>query len=74
MAVTLTNGQDKFLWSLTPSGEFSVKSYYADLLNGHTIFLQKFIWKLKVPLKIKIFMWFLHQKVILTNDNLAKRN
>ena len=29
---------------------------------------------MKVPLKIKIFMWFLYQKVILTKDNLAKRN
>ena len=29
---------------------------------------------MKVPLKIKIFMWFLHRKVILTKDNLAKRN
>jgi hypothetical protein len=45
-----------------------------DLLNGHTVFLKKYIWKMKVPLKIKIFMWFLHKKVILTKDNLAKRN
>jgi hypothetical protein len=29
---------------------------------------------MKVPLKIKVFMWFLHQKVILTKDNLVKRN
>ena len=29
---------------------------------------------MKVPLKIKIFMWFLHRQVILTKDNLAKRN
>jgi hypothetical protein len=27
----------------------------------------------KVPLKIRIFMWFLHKKVILTKDNLLKR-
>jgi hypothetical protein len=27
-----------------------------------------------VPLKVKIFMWFLYHKVILTKDNLAKRN
>jgi hypothetical protein len=47
---------------------------YVDIMNGHTVFLKKYIWKMKVPLKIKIFMWFLHQKVILTKDNLAKRN
>jgi hypothetical protein len=28
----------------------------------------------KVPLKIKVFMWFLHRKVLLTKDNLIKRN
>src|SRR6187551_4021419 len=34
----------------------------------------KKIWKLKVPLKIKIFMWYLKRGVILTKDNLARRN
>jgi hypothetical protein len=35
-----------------------VKSMYLDLLDGHTVFLKKYIWKMKVPLKIRIFMWF----------------
>uniref|UniRef100_A0A452XPE3 Reverse transcriptase zinc-binding domain-containing protein n=1 Tax=Aegilops tauschii subsp. strangulata TaxID=200361 RepID=A0A452XPE3_AEGTS len=26
------------------------------------------------PLRIKVFMWFVHKQVILTKDNLAKRN
>ena len=43
-------------------------------MNGHTIFLQTYLWKLKIPLKMKVFMWFLHKKVVLTKDNLAKRN
>jgi hypothetical protein len=47
---------------------------YLDYLNGHTDYLRKYIWKIKVPLKIRIFMWFLHRKVILTKDNLIKRN
>ena len=51
-----------------------MKSMYVDCMNGHTPFLRKYLWKLKVPLKIKIFMWFLNRKVILTKDNLAKRN
>ena len=49
-----------------------VKSMYAEKMNGHTPFLPKYIWKLKVPLKIKIFMWFLYKKIILTKYNLAK--
>jgi hypothetical protein len=37
------------------------------------VYLRKHIWELEVPLKIKIFMC-LHQKVILTKDNLANHN
>jgi hypothetical protein len=33
----------------------------------------KWIWKAKVPLKIKIFLWQLFQNAILTRDNLKKR-
>jgi hypothetical protein len=51
-------------------GIFSVKKMYTDLLKDHTVFLKKYIWKIKVPLKIRIFMWFLYKKVILTKDNL----
>ena len=74
MDITLTDTPDIFHWNLTPNGTFTVKSMYEDLMNGHTRFLQKYLWKLKIPLKIKVFMWFLHKKVLLTKDNLAKRN
>jgi hypothetical protein len=74
MHVHLTTDQDVFVWNLTASGNFSVKSMYLDYMNGHTKYLKKYIWKLKVPLKIKILMWSLHIKVILTKDNLIKQN
>jgi hypothetical protein len=74
ITVTLTPEPDKFIWNLNESGLFTVKSMYLDLMNGHTRFLRKYLWKMKIPLKIKIFMWFLHNKVLLTKDNLAKRN
>jgi hypothetical protein len=47
---------------------------YQYLINHNTHFSNKFIWKLKIPLKIKIFLWYVQQGVILTKDNLAKRN
>jgi hypothetical protein len=72
--VDLTNEKDNFTWNLTTSGTFTVKSMYLDLLNDDTKYLKKYIRKMKVPLKIKVFMWFLHRKVILTKDNLARRN
>ena len=74
MHFSLTNTQDVFVWRLTSTGFFSVKSMYLDLLNNQSRFPSKYIWKIKVPLKIKIFMWLLHRQVILTKDNLAKRN
>ena len=30
------------------------------------------IWRVKIPLKIKVFLWYLKMGVILTKDNLAK--
>jgi hypothetical protein len=33
-----------------------------------------YLWKLKLPLKVKVFLWFLFRRVILTKDNLVKRN
>jgi hypothetical protein len=29
---------------------------------------------MKIPLKIKVYLWFLNKKVFLTNDNLSKRD
>jgi hypothetical protein len=74
MLVQLNDEEDIFSWNLTTLGSFTIRLFYHDLLNGHTIFLKKYLWKIKVPLKIKIFVWFVHIKEILTKDNLAKRN
>jgi hypothetical protein len=74
MMVQLSDNPDKFIWKLTSTRAFTVRSMYLDLMNGHTRFLRTYLWKLKIPLKIKIFMWFLNNKVVLTKDNLAKQN
>ena len=62
MAVSLSMEPDTVTWKLTPSGVFSVRSLYLEQMSGNTRFLKKYLWKMKVPLKIKIFMWFLHKK------------
>jgi hypothetical protein len=74
ISIELNDTEDIFKWNLATSGVFTVKSMYLDLLDGDTAFLKKYIWKMKVPLKIGIFMWFVFKKVILTKDNLIKRN
>jgi hypothetical protein len=53
MEINLNDNQDKFVWDLTSSGKFTVKSMCADMLNGHTRYLRKYLWKIKIPLKIK---------------------
>ncbi|WVZ64633.1 hypothetical protein U9M48_014127 [Paspalum notatum var. saurae] len=72
--VQLDGHHDKAIWSLTKHGYFTVKSLYNFLANQSVLPLNKKLWKLKLPLKIKIFVWFLMKGVILTKDNLKKRN
>jgi hypothetical protein len=47
---------------------------YLHDIDTHPPFQHRKIWKWKIPLKIEIFLWFLHKGVILTKDNLAKKN
>ena len=47
---------------------------YLYVINSSSIPSSKYVWKVKFPLKIKVFMWFVHKQIILTKDNLAKRN
>ena len=49
MRVNLIKEEDRFKWTLTSNGAFTVKSYYEDLVNGHTRYLRKYLWKLKIP-------------------------
>jgi len=67
--VELVDGSDYFRWSLTRSGLFSVGSLYLHLIDTKIPFRHRKIWKIKIPLKIKIFLWFLQRGVVLTKDN-----
>jgi hypothetical protein len=46
---------------------------YCILMNSSIRNRNTLLWKLKPPLKIKIFLWYLRRGVSLTKDNLAKR-
>ena len=73
--IDLSQERDGFKWNLNQTcGFFLVKSHYLGLINQNTPNQNKRIWKLKAPLKIKIFLWYLRRGVILTKDNLAKQN
>jgi hypothetical protein len=71
MNVQLVEQKDVFLW--TTSKHFSVKAMYMDLMAESVSYPKLDTWKARIPLKIKIFLWFLWKGVILTKDNLAKR-
>jgi len=71
--VQLTNQRYRFVWGLHHNGLYSVNSMYRTLLGTQAIPYSTLIWKLKLPLKIKVFMWYLYKRVNLTKDNLARR-
>jgi hypothetical protein len=57
--IYLTQEPDEFHWNLLYSGQFSMKSHYLALIHSNVSNLNKRLWKLKVPLKNKIFLWYL---------------
>jgi hypothetical protein len=73
--IQITSGKDIFGWNLLENGKFSVAFMYNALtLPDVPVYDNKKIWKMKIPLKNKIFAWYLCRGVILTKDNLIKRN
>jgi hypothetical protein len=62
---------DSFIWMANKN--FSVKSMYNDIVLRAGTPVNCWVWKAKIPLKIKIFLWYLRNWVVLTKDNLVKR-
>ncbi|WVZ69842.1 hypothetical protein U9M48_018567 [Paspalum notatum var. saurae] len=73
MSLELREGRDVFKWGLNKTGLFSVKSMYKSLINNG-IKVSQVIWQTNIPLKTKIFIWYVKRGVLLTKDNLARRN
>ena len=62
-----------FVWKANQNSIFSVKSMYTNLVNEHSAHDDCIAaWRLRVQLKIKIFLWYLKKGVILTKDDLLK--
>jgi hypothetical protein len=71
LVVSLREHRDCFLW--TANKAFPVKNLYNDIILREGARAKCWAWKAKFPLKIKIFMRFLQNGVMLTKDNLVKR-
>ncbi|WVZ64622.1 hypothetical protein U9M48_014116 [Paspalum notatum var. saurae] len=63
---------DSIKWNLSKHGLFTMNSMYGYLVNQLALSLNKYLWRLKLLLKMKIFIWFLFKSVLLTKDNLVK--
>ena len=67
-------GADSGTWGLAASQKFSVKSLYSKLTEGNALDIARGLWKVGLPLKIKIFMWQMFRNRLTTANNVAKRN
>ncbi len=68
------NSRDVVKWRWTTSESFSVISCY-NFLKDSGVLDTKFgrIWKIRILLKVKIFVWLVLLRKVLTVDNLLKR-
>jgi hypothetical protein len=71
--IHLREQADIFRWSFK-YGQFTINSMYQVLLDLEIAPHNSYLWKIKSPLKIKVFLWLLYRVAILTKDNLVKRN
>jgi hypothetical protein len=56
----------------TANKNFSVKNMYNDIVLRAGTPVNCWAWKSKIPLEIKIFLWYLRNGVVLIKDNLVK--
>ena len=70
---SLSDQDDRIVWGLDKK-VFSVNSLYKRNVMDQVSVPYKFLWKSKLPQKIKIFIWLVVRNKILTKDNLKKRN
>jgi hypothetical protein len=68
--VNLSDHSDSLCW--TVSKKFSVKDMYNNLALRSGLPVNCWVRRAKIPLKIKIFLWYLRNGVVLTKDNLVK--
>ena len=77
----MTQQKDVLLWPNCPDGEYTVKLGYKQLCEDENSAaasmsdgsLQQSFWKIQVPYKIKVFLWWVCLDALPTKVNLKKR-
>ena len=71
--IHLVERSDRVFWGLNQNGKFTTKSVYNMLEEPLSGCHYRWIWKAKIPLKIKIFLWQMSQNAILTRQVMRKK-
>jgi hypothetical protein len=61
------------VWDWNKNGLFSVKSVYKDISSAGIDRSFKHLWKAKIPLKIKVWLWLIWHNAIGTKDVMLER-
>jgi hypothetical protein len=65
---------DQVSWALEPHGKFTVSSLYRKINQGPSLPHEKLLWKSKLPLKIKIFLWQMAKGKMPVNEQIHRRH
>lgn len=72
--VLLTGNKDVVIWGLNRKNQFTTKSLYRFLTDrGVPSKATRYIWKSKVPLKIKFFLWHVFNNKLQVAQNFIKK-
>lgn len=76
---TITGTHDRLSWRASQDGKFSVKSAYLFLTKDNLLrpsmghFYER-IWRVKVPERVRFFLWLVVNRVIMTNMERQRRH
>jgi hypothetical protein len=71
---TFSNEEDEVSWALEPSGCYSTSSMYMRLSQGAAVTHFKDVWRMKVPPRIRVFLWQLIRGRLPSCEQVAKRH
>lgn len=72
--INLSSDQDYVFWALESNKTFSTKSLYRFLTDsGVASKMAGYVWKAKLPLKIKFFLWQIFNNKLQVAQSLIKR-
>jgi len=67
---------EQLIWAADDSGRFTIKSALTLLrpAKADAVVAWKWIWKLRIPQRIKVFVWLLFHRKLLTNAERFRRH